>query len=447
MANIQALRGLRYDLSKVGSLSDVIAPPYDVIKSGLQDELYNRSDFNFVRLILNRGDDLQEDETVYDAAAAVMKDWRRDEVLRPDSHEAVYVYHQSFEFEGQSFLRRGFMSRVKLEPFGTGRIYPHEETHSRAKEDRLNLTRAVQCNLSQIFGIYPDENNEAQEILEAAIEDRTPITAVDHLGVRHDMWLVTDLDAIARAAAVMGDKPVYVADGHHRYETACNYQREYREQNDIQGDHPVDYVLMMNISMHDPGMIVLPTHRLFRDVPPITSDEFITRVSVAFDCEKVGTGAEKTAEIWEEIAVEDEQSTMAFYCKADDTWVMNRLNEQGIAKMQEVAPDKSDDWRSLGVAILHELVIKNLLGLTELPSPLYVHAVDEVIEGINNGDAAGRDATGQMGSGAAFELAALVMPATTGHVKAISENGERMPAKSTYFYPKLLGGLVVNPLT
>ncbi len=447
MADIQAFKGLRYDLAQVGALSDVIAPPYDVIKSDLQNQLYEKNVNNFVRLILNRGDDLNEGESVYDRAGTTFKHWCRDGILKADPHDAVYVYHQSFEFEGQTHLRRGFMSRVRLEPFGTGKIYPHEETHSRAKEDRLNLTRAVGANLSQIFGIYPDVSNDAQEILEAAIEDRTPLTATDHNGVRHEMWLVTDIDAISKAASVMGDKPVYVADGHHRYETACNYQKEYREQNNVEGDHPVDYVLMMNVSMHDPGMIVLPTHRMFRGVDAITSDEFIAKLGEAFDTTAAGRGAANSGVVWEEIAVEDEQSTIGFYCRADDTWVLARLNANGEAAMKAMAPDKSDEWRSLGVAILHDLVMKNLLGYTELPSPLYVHAVDEVVDGLNSGDAAGRDATGQMGSGSAFELAALVMPATLDHVQAISENGERMPAKSTYFYPKLLGGMVVNPLS
>lgn len=446
MADIQAFRGLRYDLSKVGALSDVVAPPYDVIDSDYQNQLYEKNDHNVVRLILNRGDDLIAGQTIYDRAAEHLKAWRRDGVLRAENVAAVYVYHQTFSYEGQEFTRRGFMSRVRIEPFGQGKIYPHEETHSKAKEDRFKLMTACRCNLSQIFGIYPDQENEAQEILEAAIEDRTPLTATDSLGVKHEIWIVTDVDAIAAAANVMGPKPVYIADGHHRYETATNIQKSTRESQSLPDDHPVDYVLMMCVSMHDPGMAVLPTHRLFRGIGPITSTAFQEKVSSAFDCEVIGQGPELAKDVWEMVAVEDKQSTMGFYCRADDTWVLARLNSDGMAKMAEIAHDQSDDWRSLGVALLHRLVVGHLLGYEDLPSPKYVHSVEEVVQGLVGGDDAGRDATGQMGSGAPFELGCLVMPATVGHVKAISEHGERMPAKSTYFYPKLLSGLVINPL-
>lgn len=446
MANIQAFRGLRYDLSRVGSLSSVVAPPYDVIDGSLQDELYQRSEHNVTRLILNRGDDLMDGQTIYDRAAEHLKAWRRDGVLKPEHEGSIYVYHQSFTFEGQEFNRRGFMARVKLEPFGTGSIFPHEETHSRAKEDRFKLMTACQANLSQIFGIFPDAQNEVQQILENAIQDRTPLQATDDQGVEHKMWMVDDADAIAAAAQLMGPKPIYIADGHHRYETACNIQSSKRDNENIEGDHPVDYVMMMCVSMQDPGMAILPTHRLFRGVAAIKSSDLISKLSPYFDCEVVGSAPAHAKDLWELIAVEDLQSTMGFYCRADNSWVLARLADEGAAMMKEVASEQSDDWRSLGVALLHKLVMEKLLGYEDLPTPRYVHSISEVIEGLEHGDAAGRDATGQLGSGDPYELGCLVMPATVEHVKAISEHGERMPAKSTYFYPKLLSGLVINPL-
>lgn len=222
MANIQAFRGLRYDLARVGSLTSVVAPPYDVIDGDHQNQLYDRNEHNVVRLILNRGDDLVGGQSVYDRAAELFKAWRRDGILKAENEGVIYVYHQSFEYEGQTYNRRGFMARVRLEPFGTGTIYPHEETHSKAKEDRFRLNTACRANLSQIFGIFPDPQNEAQTILENAIDDQTPLQATDGAGVEHKMWLVKDPEAIAAVAAIMGPKPVYIADGHHRYETACN---------------------------------------------------------------------------------------------------------------------------------------------------------------------------------------------------------------------------------
>ncbi|MCA9266879.1 MAG: DUF1015 domain-containing protein, partial [Planctomycetales bacterium] len=239
MPDIQAFRGLRYDLGHVGSLSDVIAPPYDVIDKDLQEQLYKRHPANVVRLILNReepGDDEQNNK--YTRAARFLKNWRSDGVLQADPDPAVYVYHQEFEAEGQRHVRRGFMCRVKLEPFGTGKIYPHEETHSGPKADRLKLTQACQANLSQIFGLFPDEENAAQELLEAAVAGAAPLEATDHLGVVHRMWPVTDVQVLSQLEGIMGPKPVFIADGHHRYETACNYRQQLQDAGQLTPDHP-----------------------------------------------------------------------------------------------------------------------------------------------------------------------------------------------------------------
>lgn len=450
MADIQAFHGLRYDTAKVGSLSAVVAPPYDVINREQQDALYDRSPYNVVRLILNRGDGLKEGETIYDQAAKFFTDWKRNGVIKPEKEAVLYVYHQNFTYQGQTYNRRGFMARVRLEKFGEGKIYPHEETHSKAKEDRFRLNMACRANLSQIFGIFPDRENEVQSILEDSISDQPPLQAKDDQGAEHKLWLVSDPAVVARVSQLMGPKPVYIADGHHRYETACNIQAHVRQIEMVTapvGSHPVDYVLMNLVSMQDPGMAILPTHRMFRGVSPISSGELVSKLGEYFHCEIVGRSPSLAGEIWETIEVEDSQSAIGFYCRQDDHWVLARLTTRGNALMAEIANDQSPQWRSLGVAILHRLIIEHLLGYPKLPSPKYVHSVLEVIEGTTHGDVSGRDATGQDGSGQPFELAALVMPATVDHVKAISENGERMPAKSTYFYPKLLSGLVFNPLS
>ena len=440
MADIQAFRGLRYDLSKVGSLSDVVAPPYDVISADQRDELLAKSDHNIVRVILPGDEDLRGSETIYDVAAEQLKVWRRDSILRPDPVASVYVYHQCFSFEGRNYERRGFLSRVKLEPFGEGKIYPHEQTHSKAKEDRYQLMTHCQANLSPIFGIYPDAENRAQEVLEAAIEDRTPLVAIDADGVEHRMWQVTDVDAIATAATILGKAPAYIADGHHRYETSCRIREEAASGGSS------DYAMMMFISMHDPGLAVLPTHRLFRGLSAMTSAQLTEKIGGAFDVEDVGQGPQLGEEVWQTIQVEDQQATLGLYCRADDTWLLARLAVDGLELMEKVAPEQSDRWRGLGVSLLHRLLIEELLNEKDLSAPKYVHAIEEVVDGIANGDAAGRDATGQAGTGAPFELVALVMPASVDDVKEISEQGLRMPAKSTYFYPKLLSGLVINPL-
>ena len=449
MPHIQAFHGLRYDLGHVGALSEVVAPPYDVIDADLQDELYKRHPANVVRLILNREEPGDDDaDNKYTRAGRFLKNWRGEGVLLQEHAAAVYVYHQHFQIDGREFTRRGFMCRVRLERFGDGNIYPHEETHSGPKADRLKLTTACRANLSQIFGLFPDEDNAAQDLLETQTDGVAPLEATDHLGVVHRIWPVTDVSVISQLEGVMGPKPVFIADGHHRYETACNYRDALAEQHggSLPAEHPANYVLMMCVGMSDPGMVVLPTHRLFRGAPEITAEQLHDRLGGCFTCRLAGEGADLAEMIWDQIEAEDEQGAIGLFTQRDQRWTMARITEAGRAQMAEIAPDQSGDWQGLGVAILHRLVIDSLLGLTDLPSPKYVRSIDEVAGGLSDGDDVGRDATGQLASGGQFNLGAVVMPATLEHIRAISEHNERMPAKSTYFYPKLLSGLVINPL-
>jgi len=433
MPEIQAFRGIRYDLGHIGSLSNVIAPPYDVIDSNLQDELYDKHPCNVVRLELNRiepGDDDAENNR-YTRAKRFLANWQSEGVLFTEADPAIYVYHQIFEAEGQTYTRRGFMSRMRLSRFGEGQVFPHEETMSGPKQDRFMLTAVCQMNLSQIFGLYPDPENEAQNILEKAVVGQTPIEATDHLGVVHRMWPVTDIDVISNVSAVMDAKPMFVADGHHRYETACNYRDQVYDSGFLSKDHPANYVLMHSVAMEDPGLIVLPTHRLFTGVPELDAEELAAKLGDCFTTRPAGEGSDAAAEVWEDIETGDEQGTMALFTKKDNRWTIISLTDAGQERMAEVADEHGEDWRGLGVSLLHRLVIGDLLGVEDLPKPKYVHLVEEVVEGLSSGE---------------YPMAALVMPAGVDHIRQVSLGGERMPAKSTYFYPKLLSGLVFNPL-
>jgi uncharacterized protein (DUF1015 family) len=323
------------------------------------------------------------------------------------------------------------MARIRLERFGEGKIFPHEETMAGPKQDRLLLTRACKASLSQVFGLYPDPQSEAQQLLEAAIAGKTPVEATDHLGVVHRLWPVTDVQTIARLAGIMGPKQVFIADGHHRYETACNYRDELAAGGTLPANHPANCVLMMCVGMSDPGMIVLPTHRLFRGLASMTSSDLVAKLGDSFTTRIAGEGADLAHTVWEEIEYGGEQATLGLYTARDERWVVATITDVGRARMAEIASDHSTAWQGLGVAVLHRLVIDTLLGARDLPKPRYVHLVDEVVQGLESDE---------------FQLAALVMPATVEHVREISEHRERMPAKSTYFYPKLLSGLVFNPL-
>ena len=430
MADIRAFRGFRYDLGQVGSLSDVVAPPYDVIDPELQQKLYEASPFNAVRLELPKdqpGDDASVNR--YSRAAATLRDWLAGQVLRQDTSRGLYVYEQEFEVEGTTYRRRGFLARVRLEPFGTGRIFPHEQTLSGPKEDRLKLYRATGFNLSPIFGLYPDADGRVAAVLEPFTHKGPPLVATDHLGVTNRLWVVTDTHAVSTVTGLMGPKPVYIADGHHRYETGLKYLEERRAAGDVPDDEAAaNFTLMMLVGMNDPGLVILPTHRLLSGPGPLRTRDLEKLLAAHFEVvERSGTDAKAT---WDYLQMDGDQTTLGFGTGSDGEWFVAKLRDPGV--MAELAPEHSPDWRELGVSVLHRLVIDRLLVPARGPVACrFVHLLREVT-----------DALGAK----SCDVAALVPPATMAHVERIAARHEKMPPKSTYFYPKVLTGMVFNSL-
>jgi uncharacterized protein (DUF1015 family) len=431
MPDIRPFRGVRYDMAHVGALSDVVAPPYDVIDRALQDRLYDASPYNIIRLEYNReepGDGPEENR--YTRAARFLREWTMDGVLQEEPHQAFYVVHQTFEVEGRTFVRKGFLARVRLEPFGEGKIFPHEQTLSGPKADRLALFNATQFNLSPVFGLYPDPDAQVLRAVEAGIRDRTPLEATDHLGVVNQLWPVLDPIAHTAVQGLMGSKPIFIADGHHRFETGLNFRDARSQAGNLTGpDDPANFAMMMLVGMSDPGLLILPTHRLVSGFAGLTSDLLRQRLETEFEVASVGKGDGASREAWAQIEASGDQDILGFGTVADGNWITARLRSD--AKMDALCPEHSADWRSLGVSILHELVLKKLLGDLGTASCRYVHLIDEVQQSV-----ASRDC----------DLVCLVPPAGMDHVEAIASNLEKMPPKSTYFYPKLLSGLVLNPL-
>lgn len=430
MVDVCPFRGWRYDLAQVGDLSDVTCPPYDVIDAAQQADLYKRHPCNVVRLELNRsepGDTSPEDR--YRRAAGFWKHWRLDRVLRQDADDTLYVYHQTFQWEGQEYTRKGFLGRLRLEEFGAGQVFPHEQTLSGPKADRLALFQACKANLSPIFGLYPDESEDIQRLLDDACLTLTPLQATDPLGVIHRLWPLTDGAAINAARQALRDRPVFIADGHHRYETGLNYRRQLVAGGALADDlSPPNFVMMHFVGMQDAGLQILPTHRLLSGLPTITTQELKHALEGCFQVEFMGVGDPAAQDTWEMVTAEGTQSAFGFGSAADGGWLYARLVDDSL--MPALSGDHSADWQSLAVSRLHKLVIEHLLPrrFPEIqPQCRYVHQLAEVTASLKSGES---------------QLGCLVPPATIDHVEAIASHRETMPPKSTYFYPKLLTGMV-----
>ncbi len=433
MAEVQAFRGFRYDLARIGDLSAAVAPPYDVIDPALQQALYDRSPHNVVRLILGKESPADTaNDNRYTRAGQTLRDWIADGILAQDSARCLYAYQQEFDIEGQRHTRKGFMARVRLEKFGEGRIYPHEETMSGPKADRLKLFHATNMNLSQVFGLYPDESGAVQTKLDAAIARALPIQATDHLGVVSKLWPIADQHVLSAVASLLAPKPIFIADGHHRYETALRYLEEKQQTGDVaNAEAPANFVLMMLVSMHDPGLVILPTHRLVSGLGAVKAEQLRALLDAHFEMETVGVGPDAAGQTWEWIEAENTQDLLGFGTVADGVWQTGRFRSPAL--MAELAGEHSEAWRSLAVAVLQRVILEKVLpdSGAKQPKCQYVHLLREVNEVV---------------AAKQCDLAVLVPPATMEHVEQIAGNLEKMPPKSTYFYPKLLSGLVFNSL-
>lgn len=431
MADILPFRGWRYDLSQVGDLSDVTAPPYDVINAAQQEGLYQRHPCNVIRLELTREEPGDTPDAKYLRAAGFLRQWQSEGVMLRDREDCLYAYHQEFTWEGRTYVRKGFLGRIRVEPFGEGCVFPHEQTLSGPKADRLLLIKATKTNLSPIFGLYPDDQNSVMEPLDRAVVGVPPLVAIDHLGVVHKMWPISDRAVIQTVRERMKDRNIFIADGHHRYETANNYRNELKAAGKLSGsEDPANFALMMFVSMSDPGLAILPTHRLVAGLPNLTTDQVEAALKPNFEVERVGKGPAAAKETWDLIDADGGQNVLGFGTTADDTWLLARAID--TAPMAQLAPDQTPEWRNLGVSLLHKLALEHLIfkaAPNSQPKFTYVHLLDEV----NEAQAA-----------KSCQLACLVPPAQIEHVEEIASHLEKMPPKSTYFYPKLLSGLVFN---
>jgi uncharacterized protein (DUF1015 family) len=416
MADLQPLRTLRYEPSAVGSLEDVIAPPYDVIDADLRAKLAARSPYNVVEIDLPRS---------YDQATATMADWQGRGVLVREDDPAVWVLRQEYTApDGSDRTRTGFLARVRVDEYGPGRIRPHERTHPGPKEDRLRLTRATRTNLSPIFTLFPDPDGVAARAMERIADGEPFAGAADLDGTRNTLWRSADEDLVAELQMALADAELLIADGHHRYETA----RVYADEVGGEGEHR--YVLMLLCSLSDPGLLVFPTHRLLTGLKDDTDKQLAIREVLTRDFE-----VEQLGDVSELEPPGDGRVAFGYMDSFHKQPYRVTLKDQSIA--DGALEGMPAPYRRLDTAVLEALVLRDALGMSEddishLRGLDYSKDLADAIDAVQTGRA-----------DAGFFMRATPVD----QVREVAETGESMPPKSTYFYPKVPTGLVFNPLT
>jgi len=434
MAEIVPFRGVLYDPAKVGDVTSVVAPPYDVIGPAEQAALYARHPGNIIRLEL--GQEHPNDgpeENRYTRAQRFLREWLRDGLLRRDDRPAMYLYAVEYRLRGsQTRTMRGFLSLVKLEEFGTGRIFPHENTRAAAKDDRYRLLETCRSNFSPIFSLYSDAEGAIIRTLERTVERGRPRFAVtDADGVRHLLWTVGDPQALDRVVTAMKPLPLFIADGHHRYESALRYRNAQRQASGDKGPLPSDWVLMYFSNLDDPGLTILPTHRMLPGPLPCPVPEFRQRLAKTFTMETIpftaGTESPARAKFLGALhaARSSNAHVMGLIVRGESRYEVLTLNATGLAKLGPSARERLD------VSILQQMVFREALRMEPKDEERLVYIKDE------------EDVLAAMARGEG-ELAVLLNPPKITEVKDVARAGDRMPHKSTYFYPKPLTGLVIN---
>lgn len=432
MADVRPLRGLRYAPEFVSNLADVVTPPFDVISPEAQERYYERNPYNVIRLELGRV--TPEDDTLnnrYTRAARTLAEWRLGGVLRQEEAPAYYAYRQVFTHGEQSYTRTSLIARVRLEPWEKRVVLRHEFTRKKDKDDRLQLLRACSVNLSPIMSLYSDPQGRIRRLLSDSLE-HPRVRFADEVGEEHMLHPVTDPAALLLLQDFFAERQLYIADGHHRYETALNYRQEVIQARPrLADDDPAHFVMMALIDLDDPGMLVLPTHRLFVDLSPqalasVTGEQLGRYLTVR----ERGPADEQSLL---ELAHEGQQRPAFLLATPHQSWLLSP-NEQGRARMAEAG--HSAAWQTLDVSLAHTLLLEDILHLhaEDLVAGKYViYTHDE------------REALAALAQGRA--QAALFLNATrVRQICEIAGADDQMPQKSTYFYPKLITGLVMNPL-
>ena len=436
VAEIRPFRGVHYNQLLIKDLSAAICPPYDIITPPMQQELYRRSQYNFVRLEYCRE---SPQDTVtdnkYTRSAATLRQWLEQGVLEVDKTPAIYLHDHYFTYQGKEYKRRGIITRVRLEEWDKKIVRPHEGTLAEPKSDRVSLLRELQANTSPILALFEDQRQRVSSLLAAQeLKNKPLISLSSRTGESHNIWAITESQVVKQIRSSLAEQPLYIADGHHRYESALAYQREkYACSSSASEDDASNFVMMTLVDFSDPGLLVLPPHRLVRGISKPTIEGLMAKLKALFEIEELPLGLPSVWQQVDNLLMETNEIRLFLFGLAAEHLLALRLRDFTVAS-QMMPYFHSELYKRLDVSIVDHIILEKLLGLSggrEETRITYSYDRQDAVNRVLDQE---------------HQLAFLLEPVKVEVIKAIADAGDRLPRKSTYFYPKLPAGLVVNRL-
>lgn len=426
MAIVRPFNGMRFT-DKAGNIGDLCCPPYDIISEEQRKKFIKKNTNNVIRLELPGNK-----STSYKKAKETLDSWLDEGILKIEEKPCLYIYEEKFKVEDKEYSFKGIIGKVFLYEFERGIVLPHENTLSKAKEDRFKLMQETACNFSQVYSLYQDEKGLIARSIAKLTAREADQRFTDSEGVTHSLWVCPKNSDTDKISANMAGKKLYIADGHHRYETAIRYRNQLIEDGVIEADgkNEADYIMMMLVEMSDPGLVVFPTHRIIHSLKKYSTTKLLNACAEYFDVS--GTKSLDTAK--EKLKEAYNNGEKAFCLYDGKKYSILKLNN--LDAMKNVLPNASDALRGLDVSVLHKLVLENILGIDEEnmangENLTYTRDENEAICVVDNGEA---------------NCCFILNPTRVDEIGDVAAAGEKMPQKSTYFYPKLKTGLVMNKL-
>ncbi len=428
MAEIKPFQGFRYNLDKVKA-EDVITLPYDKISPSMQEEYYGRDPHNYVRLILGKQSDQDtESDNRYTRARDLIAAWKKENVLKQDEQEAIYLYDQHYTVPGTEVtrVRRSFIAALKVEDFDTGVVRPHERTLSGPKADRINLLKTTEAHLGMIFMMYEDHEKKISNLLEKVTSETPAFDFVDDQEVRNQFWVINDPETVAAVQAAMKEKTLFIADGHHRYETAVALKKEHENN----GTSKFNYAMMAFTNLSEEGLTVLPTHRIVKNKPGLDKTAFLKTCESIFEVKQVGN----VDALFDVIEAHASKNAIGAYLGEGDFYSLILKDKEPIKKMIEGGMPEA--VANLDVTVLHHLILEDRLGISQ----------EQVSAGEALGYCRAKVSGIQAVDGGKAQAVFFLNPTLAKQVQDVCMAGEVLPQKSTDFFPKLLSGTVVQQL-